>query len=279
MMMRGVILAVILCILLAGCTGFGGSESVTPTDTTDSVETDPRDTSTPNEQNPPPNVTDLPFTEAESLNTTHLLIEYHIPALQSSEGYAAIDEIRFDEPTDTGVIERVVTMRANIAKQRAQWVTNFTTEDGETVQDTVIYFNNESLFRWWVKDGENATEEPMNREFSAVAATMSMDDTTLEIFANIEMTADKTVTSDSEVRYYFTGDSFIDDPSQGIGENPVLHSATVVIDDDGIIRSFEAEYTQDAPDGDGTILTSASFEIETIGPVEVEVPSWVRDEG
>lgn len=296
---------VVCCVLVAGCSGLGGSDADStpdetpaststpapdsssgdgePTDGTagnDSTDDGSGDDSTDDGQNADemPPVENQTFTDGQTLNVT-ALYKAQFDYFNASDGYTVESTISSGEPSN-GFVERYDERRLDLVENRGYGITEFVRENGSRVHNGGYFFNESVLVRL---QGSPETGTVQNQSFPSnffVRAVASYADATaINSITPVELQYEDTITSDGQTVYRFVGDSFAADASAGAirstyGQNASVRDATVLVTPEGHVTHAEVQFSSGVDDSyrRGT----ATYDV-TVGQPEFQTPDWVAD--
>lgn len=269
------VLAVAVMLVLAGCSGSGGSDpeattgetpgaTATPTDQPESTISDP---------------TELSGVSEDGVNATALFVN-HARTLANESGYATSDTYRIAERGSDNESVTRKQLRSSATQQRSLYSIDRRSSVGEQTRAT-----NRTTY-WTVEDGSatvysrfesagsvsyEADDDPY-RNFTTFYRQSSVYDQTTLLF-NFDLSYDGTVDRDGRTLFRFTADSFVEGSS--FSGNATDPSATVLVDGDGIVRS--AEWTVDVTQDERSATITYSYQVDAVGDTTVEEPDWLDE--
>lgn len=279
-------LSLAVMVLLAGCSGLGGSDTETepagtesPTTGMESPTSDsPGDEPSPSE--PVDNPRETFSWVSESGVNESLLFRTHALTVSNESSYATRATYRIIAQNSPNETVRKYRFEASTAQNRARYVTNITrrTSTGTQVSNTTRYrelVDGTDTIYYRLETGSSveyrSVSEPA-RNFSTFYRQLTGYDRTT-IILQFELTYDQPVERGGQTLYRLTGDSFANGTSLAGGASNA--SATVLVSDRGVIRSLE--YAFDGTSGGTPIRLVYSFETTGLGATSVDRPGWLDE--
>jgi len=280
------VVAVVSLVLLAGCGGFlggGGSGDTEQTAVTEAATSTPAD-----ENGPAPGTAGLSDSALEESHTAALAAQSFTTSLS------------FELASERNGTERSVfvnrTVEVDRENQRLRSVGELVQADGDSLTTTTYTAGEETgEHRVLKQDGESRTEyrydtEPYDGAVQPVNESEVVDRALLRaIGTDINWTYAGTETVDGETvsRFEASGIENVSGFSAGaaatdgdVGSNVSADAndtatATVLVDDDGVVRQFE--YTLVTEQDGVPVRVSLTVDVTAIGQTTVEEPSWLDE--
>jgi hypothetical protein len=303
--------AVAALVVLAGCSGLGGSETSTPAETSGSES--PAATAEPTPEESPastPDGTDSPTAGPGSTPATpsgpseppssepvedprasfswltdsgvneSLLVRAHAFTVMNTSGYttqATQRTVALDSANETVTRYR---LSASADQQRSLYSINRTLSIPSTTRTDLrteyreVTDGSQTIYYRTAVDGNvsyRVDDEPF-RNFSTFYRQSTGYELTF-LLTEFALTYNGTVQRDGQPLYRHTADSFR--PESTFAGNASNASATVLVTDSGVIRSME--YSYEATSGGVPVRITYTFETTGLGGVTVQQPGWVDD--
>jgi len=284
---------VALVVALAGCGGATTETTAPDRDTADATEpattTTPSpnptttDSATPATTTPPPSDEGLPVDRLAWVNEsgidTTALFRAHTFTVTNASSYTTSRTLVLEERGGDAENVRMATLRASQTQDRAlvNRTRRSTTADGSDTETSAEYRtvtdDGDVVYVRTQVGGEvnyRVLEDPY-RSFDTFYDQATLYEQ-LRLVESFAFEFDRTVTVDGRPAYRFTADSFRADPPS---ENATDPTATLVVDDRGVIRSLSFSY--DTVSGGTPATFSLTFETRDLGETTVSAPDWLDD--
>jgi len=269
------VLAVAAMLVLAGCSGTGGSDpeasageapgaTETPADQPEATISDP---------------TELSGVSEDDVNATALFVS-HARTLANESSYATSDTYRIEERGSDNESVTTKRLRSSRSQQRSLYAIDRRSAVGEGTRTDnrttywLVEDGSATVYNRYESDGSVSyeTDDDPYRNFTTFYRQSSVYDQTTLLF-NFELSYDGTVDRDGRTLFRFTADSFAEG-SSFVG-NATDPSATVLVDGNGIVRS--AEWNVDVTRDGRSVTITYSYQVDDVGDTSVEEPDWLDD--
>lgn len=270
-MARNRALLTVLCValvLLAGCSGLGGDGTTTPVgDGTDGTVTSNGTETTATTADGAGGTVALddapPGISEDGIENVSALLDAHAAAVEA-EGADTVTNVSVSAPSSS------LTSNATVRIGADGTITTRTTNDVGAVTAEAYQYTNGSMsaVRQVAPSGE--------RTSAFTAGCYVRQQASVEAFAGYLASGDFAPTSVDDGLVTLTADGIDEDAGEeGLTGNVTAYDATVVVDDEGRVRSFEATVSSVSQGAESTI--EIDYEMTEVGVDTVERPSWAAD--